>query len=220
MKYQALKEWTDKRDVTLIAVSKTHPASTIKEIYDMGHRDFGENRAQELLDKVDDLPQDIRWHMIGTLQSNKIRAIVPHVHMIHSVNRIKILNYINREAENIGKTVDILIQIHIAEEESKHGFTFAEAEKLFSEDLSTKYPSVRFRGLMGIATFTDDKEVVANEFESLNAFFKTIQESKKEVLPDFNCLSMGMSGDYEIAVEHGSNMIRVGSLIFGQRDYN
>lgn len=220
MKYQNLKEWADKRDVTLIAVSKTHPVSAIKEIYDMGHRDFGENRVQELLEKVNELPQDIRWHLIGSLQTNKVRAVLPHVDMIHSVDRIRLLNHINKEAAKTNRIVDILIQIHVAEEESKHGFTFAEAKKLFNENLPAKYPSVRFRGLMGMATFTDDKEIVATEFNSLHTFFKAIQDSKKDELPDFNCLSMGMSGDYKTAVEHGSNMIRVGSLIFGQRDYN
>lgn len=220
MNYEKIKSWTDKHNIDLIAVSKTHPIETIKEVYDLGHRDFGENRAQELLEKVPHLPEDIRWHMIGTLQSNKIRSIVPHVYMIHSVDRIKTLNYINKEAKRIDRTIDILIQIHIAEESSKHGFTFAEAKELFNQNLTEKYPNVKIRGLMGMATFTDNEDQVMAEFKSLQGFFINTQQAHTTELKEFDTLSMGMSGDYKIAVANGSTMIRVGSLIFGARDYN
>ncbi len=217
--YEDLKAWTDEHKVTLIAVSKTHPIEKIMPIYERGHRDFGENRVQELLEKVEKMPQDIRWHMIGSLQSNKVKSIVPFVHLIHSVDRLKILRYINKEAGKIDRKVDVLIQIHIADESSKHGFTFAEADELFKQDPTEKYPYVRVRGMMGMATFTDNEEQVAAEFGKLHTFFKQIQDAYPEKLADFDTLSMGMTGDYQLAVANGSTMIRVGRLIFGKRDY-
>jgi hypothetical protein len=194
---------------TLVAVSKTKPNDLIMEAYDAGQRDFGENKVQDLAAKAEALPKDIRWHMIGHLQRNKVKYIVPFVHLIHGIDSEKLLKEINKEAAKINKTVKGLLQIHIANEETKFGFSAEELKTLIDNDGLTKYPNVKIEGLMGMATFTENKEQVAEEFSGLKSLFDEYQ---------WDTLSMGMSGDYPIALHHGSNMIRVGTAIFGARN--
>ena len=202
---------------TLIAVSKTYPVSDIREVYNAGIRDFGENRVQELLDKKDRLPADIRWHLIGHLQTNKVKFIVPFIHLIHSVDSERLVLEINRQAEKCGKIVDVLLQVYIAEEETKFGFSPEELVAFLDSAQRTKLANIRIRGLMGMASFTDNMDQVRKEFCMLKALYDRVSGEYFEGRADFNILSMGMSGDYETALEEGSNMIRVGSLIFGKR---
>lgn len=199
------------QDVTLVAVSKTKPNSAIEEAYSVGHRDFGENKVQELCQKAEELPNDIRWHMIGHLQRNKVKYIAPFVHLIHGVDSERLLTEINKQGAKNNRVIDVLIQLHIAEESSKFGFSYDEAASLFSNE--NQFPNVRILGLMGMATFTEDKTHIKREFETLSTFYNTWKAQK-----DLSVLSMGMSNDYPIAIASGSNMIRVGSLIFGRRN--
>jgi hypothetical protein len=200
-----------KKNVTLVAVSKTKPVSDIQHLYAMGHRDFGENYVQELTDKYVQLPKDIRWHFIGHLQTNKIKYIIPFVHLIHGVDRLRLLKEIDKEAARHGRVVDCLLQIHIAQEETKFGMSEDELNEVVPAD----YPHVRILGLMGMASFTDDKEKVRSEFQ----YLKSLYDKFSIVHSPLSILSMGMSSDYKIAIEEGSNMIRIGSLIFGERSY-
>lgn len=202
-------------EVTLVAVSKTKPNVALEEAYEAGQRIFGENRVQEMVDKFETLPKDIQWHMIGHVQGNKIKYMAPFVSMVHGMDKAKRLKELNKEAEKNNRVIDCLVQMHIAKEESKFGFDYAEAEALFEEGLEKKYPNVNVRGLMGMATNTEDETVVRAEFKELSDFFKKIKQIVK--LPAFNVLSMGMSGDYTIAIEEGSTMVRIGSSIFGSR---
>lgn len=202
--------------VQLIAVSKTKPSEFIQEAYDAGQRDFGENRIQEMAEKFEGLPKDIRWHMIGHVQGNKMKYMAPFVHMVHGMDKEKRFKELNKEAEKNNRKIGCLVQVHIAKEESKFGFSFEEAKGFLSQDLETKYPFLKICGLMGMATNTEDTEVVGAEFSELSQFFKECQ--KKSPSPHFNVLSMGMSGDYLLAVEQGSNMVRIGSSIFGSRN--
>lgn len=199
------------KDVTLVAVSKTKPNSAIEEAFGVGHRDFGENKVQELCQKAEELPKDIRWHMIGHLQRNKVKYIAPFVHLIHGVDSERLLTEINKQGAKNNRVIDVLIQLHIAEESSKFGFSYDEAASLFSNE--NLYPNVRVVGLMGMATFTEDKTQITREFETLSTFYNTWKAQKS-----LSVLSMGMSNDYPIAIAMGSNMIRVGSLIFGRRN--
>ena len=199
------------QDVTLVAVSKTKPNSSIEEAYSVGHRDFGENKVQELCQKAEELPNDIRWHMIGHLQRNKVKYIAPFVHLIHGVDSERLLTEINKQGAKNNRVIDVLIQLHIAEESSKFGFSYDEAASLFSNE--NQFPNVRILGLMGMATFTEDQTHIKREFETLSTFYNTWKAQK-----DLSVLSMGMSNDYPIAIASGSNMIRVGSLIFGRRN--
>ena len=199
------------KDVTLVAVSKTKPNSAIEEAFGVGHRDFGENKVQELCQKAEELPKDIRWHMIGHLQRNKVKYIAPFVHLIHGVDSERLLAEINKQGVRNDRVIDVLIQLHIAEESSKFGFSYDEAASLFSNE--NLYPNVRVVGLMGMATFTEDKTQITREFETLSTFYNTWKAQKS-----LSVLSMGMSNDYPIAIAMGSNMIRVGSLIFGRRN--
>ena len=199
------------KDVTLVAVSKTKPNSAIEEAYGVGHRDFGENKVQELCQKAEELPKDIRWHMIGHLQRNKVKYIAPFVHLIHGVDSERLLAEINKQGVKINRVIDVLIQLHIAEESSKFGFSYEEAEALFSKE--NLYPNVRIVGLMGMATFTEDQTQIAREFETLSTFYNSWKTQKY-----LSVLSMGMSNDYPIAIASGSTMIRIGSHIFGKRD--
>lgn len=201
------------KQVELIAVSKTKPIELIEEAYAAGHRHFGENRVAELVEKQAQLPGDIRWHMIGHLQSKKVKHIVEFVHLIHGVDSFKLLETINRRAEMVDRKVNVLLQMHIAQEESKYGFDAAELEDLFKQPLSEQFPFVSVQGFMGMATFTENKEQIKNEFQVLAATFKQYQNQIEG-----NTLSMGMSGDYPIAIECGSNMLRIGSAIFGSRN--
>jgi pyridoxal phosphate enzyme (YggS family) len=203
--------------VRLVAVSKTRPESDILEAYNAGQRIFGENRVQEILRKKDQLPGDIEWHLIGHLQTNKVKAIVPFVSMIHSVDSYRLLSSINSESSKSGKVTDCLLQVHIADEETKSGFLPEELLEELDSHYLQELNNVRICGLMGMATFTDDSDKVRNEFRSLAGFFNKLRTEYFHDRPYFTEISMGMSGDYEIAVEEGSTMIRVGSLIFGER---
>lgn len=203
--------------VTLVAVSKTKPVEMIMEAYAAGQRDFGENRPLELQAKAQELPKDIRWHMIGHLQTNKVKHIIEHVHLFHAVDSEKLLAEIDKRAAAIGREVDCLLQVHIAEEEHKFGFEKAALLDFFRAEKWTNYPQVRLRGLMGMATFTEDMEEVRGEFAGLKQVFDDLLDLKIYNEKVFSELSMGMSGDYSIAVEEGSTLVRIGSSIFGTR---
>lgn len=202
-------------NVTLVAVSKYHPASLILKLYDAGCRDFGESRVQELLEKKNNLPDDIRWHFIGHLQTNKVRDLVPFVSLIHGVDSVRLLAEINKEAKRIGKTVDCLLQVHIAKEETKFGFSPLELESQASSLLSG-YPNVNIRGLMAMASYTADQNQIESEFATVNAIHGLLK-NRLETPNQFDILSTGMSGDYSIAIDNGSTMVRIGSLLFGDR---
>ncbi|MDR1919846.1 MAG: YggS family pyridoxal phosphate-dependent enzyme [Tannerellaceae bacterium] len=204
-------------NVKLIAVSKFHPAETILEAYGAGLRAFGESRAQELMAKQKLLPDDIEWHFIGSLQKNKVKDLAPFVHTIHSVDSLALLQEINKQAGKHARVIRVLLEIHIAREESKHGFRpQACKDMLANEDLAA-YPNIRIVGLMGMATFTDDKEAVRKEFRTLHRLLKEWKLFYFEDEPCFTELSMGMTADYEIAIDEGSTMVRIGSYIFGER---
>ncbi len=208
-----------KYNAKLIAVSKTKPIQDIKELYTIGQKDFAENYVQEFIDKEPQLSENILWHFIGHLQSNKVKSIIPLVHLIHGVDSIKLLQEINKQAEKIGIEVDCLLQIHIAKEESKFGFDEAEAEELMLLPAATDLLNVNIRGVMGMATLTEDKAQIKIEFLHLKRIF----DNCKLMSPfprNFNILSMGMTSDFEIALDCGSTMIRIGSAIFGERIKN
>lgn len=197
--------------VLLVAVSKTKPNADIQSFYDIGHRDFGENRVQELTDKYESLPKDIHWHMIGHLQTNKVKYIAPFVHLIHGVDSLKLLKEINKQGRKNQRVIDCLLQFHIAEEESKFGFDVDEYNHALAEIKTLENISVK--GVMGMATYTDNKNQIRKEFKSL----KKLSEIVRGDFPDAIETSMGMSGDYNIAIEEGSSMIRLGSILFGSR---
>jgi PLP dependent protein len=211
-KYLTVKAALDAQQVTLVAVSKTKPAEDIQALYNLGQRHFGENYVQELVSKQEALPDDICWHFIGHLQSNKVKYIAPFVHLIHGVDSASLLKEINKQAGKINRTINCLLQVHIAREETKFGLD----ERECLEILKDQYPHVNLCGLMGMASFSDDMELVRQEFAGLKLLFDTIRKTHPELL-HFNTLSMGMSGDYSIAIAQGSNMVRIGSLLFGQR---
>ena len=203
------------KNYTCVAVSKTKPTEEITKIYDLGHRNFGENKVQELEFKYESLPKDIKWHMIGHLQSNKVKKVIPIVSLIHSVDSLKLLKTINKESKKIDKTMDCLIQVNISNENSKFGFIKKELEFL-NQDFLNDFKYIKIRGLMGMASFTNNEKQIRKEFQYLKEIFNDFNTS----LDDFNILSMGMSNDYNIALEYGSNMIRIGSKIFGKRNYH
>ncbi len=205
--------------VTLIAVSKFHPAKALLEAYEAGQRVFGESRTQELKAKQQELPSDIEWHFIGTLQRNKVKDIAAYVHTIHSVDSTKLLEEIQKEASKNNRNIHILLEIHIAEEETKHGLNPIECKELLSKLPFDAYPNIRFAGLMCMATDTDDTEQVRKEFRLLHSLFVEIKEEWFKNNTDFKQLSMGMSHDYSIAIEEGSTMVRIGTRIFGEREY-
>lgn len=205
-------------DVTLVAVSKTKPNEAILEAYETGQRIFGENRVQELVDKYEALPKDIEWHMIGHLQTKKVKYIAPFVTLIHGVDSFKLLQEINKRAKNEHRIIDVLIQFHIAQEDSKFGFDFEEAKEMFENQEFVDLENVNVRGVMGMATFTDNKEKVQDEFRALNNYFEVFRSHYFKFNDNFSVISMGMSGDYEIAIGEGSNMVRIGSTIFGDRN--
>jgi PLP dependent protein len=204
-------------DCKLIAVSKTHPADVIMEAYKAGCKTFGENKVQELTSKHEALPEDIEWHMIGHLQSNKVKFIASFVHLIHSVDSISLLKEINKQGQKSGKKINCLLQLHIAEEETKFGFSEKEILHLIDSNEFTDMDHVSVIGLMGMATNTKDKEQIRKEFRGLKRFFERLKEEYSGRNITMKELSMGMSNDYEIAIEEGSTMIRVGSRIFGER---
>jgi PLP dependent protein len=210
--YNALQAELNPQQVSLVAVSKTKPVADIQELYHLGQRDFGENYVQELVDKQAQLPTDIRWHFIGHLQSNKVKYIAPFVQLIHGVDSVGLLKEISKQAMKLGRTLHCLLQVHIAQEATKFGFDAAELQQV----LQQSYPQVSIDGLMGMASFSDDAQLVENEFKGLKALFDTIKAQHPE-LTQFNTLSMGMSGDYQLAITAGSNMVRIGSMLFGAR---
>jgi len=206
--------------VEIIAVSKTMAVTAIQEAYDLGQRSFGENKVQELLEKQKVLPADIRWHLIGHLQTNKVKLLVPVIHLIHSVDSLKLLTTIDSEAKNTGRCVDCLLQIRIAKEETKFGLTLVELQQMLDSEEYAACRHVRIRGVMGMATFTEDMEQVKQEFCMLADCFQLLKSRWFSKDHDFRELSMGMSGDYPVALACGATMVRIGSLIFGERNYN
>ncbi len=204
---------------TLIAVSKTKPAELILEAYNTGHRDFGENKVQDLVPKYDELPKDIRWHMIGHLQRNKVKYIAPFVHLIHGIDSEKLLIEVNKQSEKNNRNIFCLLQIHIAEEESKFGFAETEALEFLDSGRIKDFGHVKIVGMMGMATFTNDKNQVHREFQALKTLFDKVKSNYSFPNCEMNFLSMGMSDDYRIALEEGSNMVRIGTIIFGERNY-
>jgi hypothetical protein len=205
-------------NVKLIAVSKTKPAETILEVYQSGYKVFGENKVQELADKYNELPKDIEWHMIGHMQSNKVKYIAPFVSLIHGVDSFKLLNIINKEGEKNNRKINCLLQFHIAKEESKFGLYLAEAiEFLDSEDFKN-LKNINICGVMGMATYTENEDAIRSEFKELVYIFNQLKDI---YFPnnDFKEISMGMSGDYKIAIDEGATMVRIGSLLFGARNY-
>ena len=205
--------------VQLVAVSKFHPAETIREAYDAGHRCFGESRVQELQQKYDQLPHDIEWHFIGHLQTNKVKYIIPYVAMIHSVDSPRILDEIERQAARVDRVVDCLLEVHVAQEETKFGFSPDECVKFLASLVADTYPHIRFRGIMGMASNTDDEAQVRAEFAQLKQLFDTVRGGVMAGNNQFDTLSMGMSLDYRMAIEQGSTMVRIGTTIFGEREY-
>lgn len=204
--------------VTLVAVSKTKPAEMVLEAYEAGQRVFGENRAQELAEKHEQLPKDIEWHMIGHLQRNKVKVIAPFVNFIHGIDSSRLLKEVNKQAKNNGRTIDVLLQFHIAQESSKFGFSMEEAEDLLQSELFQSLDHIQIKGVMGMATFTSDSRQVREEFRQLKTYFDQLKSTYFKADPHFKEISMGMSGDYEIALAEGSTMIRIGSSIFGSRN--
>ena len=204
-------------DVKLVAVSKFHPANMIMEAYEVGQRLFGESRVQELLQKQPLLPQDIKWHFIGHLQTNKVRQIIGKVALIESVDSVKLLELIDKESQKCGMVTEVLMQIHVAKEENKFGFYPDELLEFFNNNKFEQYRSVKIRGVMGMASNTDDNNRVREDFRRIHSAYLSIKREIGNELPDFNILSMGMSGDWPIAVEEGSNLVRIGSSIFGSR---
>ena len=198
------------KEVTLVAVSKTRQNSAIIEAYQLGQRIFGENKVQELVQKFEELPKDINWHMIGHLQTNKVKFIAPFISLIHGVDSVKLLKEINKKAKQNNRVIDCLLQVHIATESTKFGFDIPKVNEAI--DSANEYQNIRIVGLMGMATFTDNKQQVIQEFSSLKIVFDTVKNEH------ITTLSMGMSGDYQLAIEQGSNMVRVGSAIFGHRN--
>ena len=209
--YQRINEELRLSNITLVAVSKTKPVEDILELYDLGHRDFGENYVQELVEKAERLPKDIRWHFIGHLQSNKVKLIMPFIYLIHGVDSLKLLKEIDKQAEKNKRHIDCLLQVHIAQEETKFGF---DENELFALEIG-QFANVKIKGLMGMASLTENVNKIRIEFKQL----KTLYDKLSTFTPQLSILSMGMSADYKLAIEEGSNMVRIGSLLFGERSY-
>ena len=215
--YLSIQKELTNQHVQLIAVSKTKPNEDIQVLYDLGHRNFGENYVQELVEKQASLPKDINWHFIGHLQSNKVKYIAPFVYMIHGVDSEKLLQEINKQALKQHRIIDCLLQIHIATEETKFGFDGPALHEFLLSGRVAQYTNVRIRGLMGMASFSEDQQLLNQEFTTLKTYF----DKAKMAFPNgqFDTLSMGMSSDYALAIANGSNMVRIGSLLFGARNY-
>jgi pyridoxal phosphate enzyme (YggS family) len=214
--YQTIQASLVDKQVSLIAVSKTKPNEDLMELYALGQRAFGENYVQELVDKAATLPKDIQWHFIGHLQSNKVKYIAPFVHLIHGVDSEKLLQEINKQALKQGRVIDCLLQVHIAEEDTKFGFDETSLMEFLQSGRLVNYPNVTIKGLMGMASFSDNQQQVQREFKQLKKCFDL---AKNSIGVTCTILSMGMSGDYELAIQEGSNMVRIGSLLFGARNY-
>lgn len=202
------------QNVKLVAVSKNHPSEKIKQVYDLGQKVFGENKVQELLEKQPVLPQDIEWHLIGHLQTNKVKYIAGFISMIESIDSEKLLKEVDKEALKNNRKINVLLQVKIAKEETKFGLTVDEAKSIFNQYLNGNFPNIEIKGLMGMASFVDDETQIREEFSVLKNLFDELSQLKS-----LETLSMGMSGDFQIAIECGSNSVRVGSAIFGERNY-
>ncbi len=211
--FELISNELKEKNVALVAVSKTKPAKVLMELYQRGQKDFGENFVQELLQKEKELPKDIRWHFIGHLQTNKVKQIAPFIHLIHSVDSFKLLTEINKQAEKNDSVIDCLLQIYIATEETKFGLNEEELNSIIQQFDNSQMKNVRIVGLMGMASFTDDENKIRKEFKHLKSLF----DKFSIVNSQFSILSMGMSSDYKIAIEEGSTMVRIGSLLFGKR---
>ncbi|UOX33570.1 YggS family pyridoxal phosphate-dependent enzyme [Flavobacterium sediminilitoris] len=203
--------------VTLVAVSKTKPISDLKEAYEAGQRIFGENKIQEMTDKYEEMPKDIEWHMIGHVQTNKVKYMAPYVSLIHGVDSFKLLKEINKQALKNNRIIDCLLQIHIAEEETKFGLDKKELEEILSSEEFKNFKNIKIVGLMGMATFTENQNQIKKEFLHLKSIFNTLQNQFETSNLKLKILSMGMSGDYQLAISCGSTMVRIGSSIFGHR---
>jgi len=215
--YHSIISQLNPQKVQLIAVSKTKPNEDIIELYDLGQRAFGENYVQELVDKAASLPKDIQWHFIGHLQSNKVKYIAPFVHLIHGVDSEKLLQEINKQAIKQNRIIDCLLQVHIATEETKFGFDANSIDEFIQSGRLAQYPNIQIKGLMGMASFSEDTNLLTKEFTTLKQIF---DQAAKQLGKQFTILSMGMSGDYPLAISLGSNMVRIGSLLFGARNYS
>lgn len=213
----ALKGELESIDVKLIAVSKTKSVAEIMEAYQAGQRDFGENQVQELVEKYSELPKDIHWHQVGHLQTNKVKSIAPFISLIHSVDSLKLLQEINKQALKNNRVIDCLLQIYIADEDTKFGLGFDEAVELLRSEEFAELKNIRITGVMGIASNIENPKLISEEFYELKTFFKGLKQSFFRKDDHFKELSMGMSSDYKIAIEQGSTMVRLGSTIFGQR---
>ncbi len=216
--YKKIQKYLDEKDVRLVAVSKTKPNEAVMDLYNLGHRVFGENRVQELTAKYEDLPKDIEWHLIGHLQTNKVKYIAPFVYCIESVDSLKLLKEINKQAEKNDRIIKVLLQFKIAAEDTKYGLEDSTVKALLESAEFKEMKNIEVAGVMGMATFTENKEQVRQEFQNLGRIFQHLKELYFKNDESFKEISMGMSGDYEIAVEEGSTMVRVGSLIFGARN--
>lgn len=218
--YLSLSEQLKAQNTILVAVSKLKSAADIQALYALGQRDFGENYVQELMEKEAELPKDIRWHFIGHLQSNKVKYIAPFVHLIHGVDSLKLLLEINKQGKKLDRVIDCLLQVHIATEDTKFGFDNTELFQFaaYYEVNKTELSHVRIRGMMGMASFSEDESQVRKEFNALKQTFEVHKSSTFLFEQSFDTLSMGMSGDYELAIAEGSNMVRIGSLLFGRRN--
>jgi pyridoxal phosphate enzyme (YggS family) len=203
-------------DVVLVAVSKTKPEEDLLEAYNAGQRVFGENKIQEMTEKWENLPKDIEWHMIGHVQSNKVKYMAEYVNLVHGIDRLKLIKELNKQAQKHDRTINCLLQIKIAEEDTKFGMDINDAEAILNKDFKKTYPNVNVVGFMGMATFTNDEEQVKREFKSLKSHFDRLSKDHNSL----KILSMGMSGDYKLAITEGSTMVRIGSAIFGERNYN
>lgn len=217
--YLDLKAYTDEREVGLVAISKTKPVSQLMEAYELGQRIFGENKAQEMADKQPQMPEDVEWHFVGHLQRNKVKTIAPFVSLIHSVDSEKLLNEIDKEAAKQKRVIPVLFQIHISQDESKYGYTYEGLREQLKAKKPSNYPNVAIRGLMGIATLTDNEDQIQQEFRTLREFYDELKAGYFPDDPHFRELSMGMTSDYHLAIAEGSTYIRVGSYIFGARQY-
>jgi len=204
-------------NVTLVAVTKTRPVTILQQAYDLGLRDFGENRVQEMIEKQAILPGDIKWHLIGHLQTNKVKYIAPFVHLIHSIDSLRLLEEINRQAAKNDRVINCLLQMYIATEETKFGLDETELKGILETDVYKSMNNIRLCGLMGMASFSDDTALVRQEFAHLKMLFNEIKTSYFAGATDFSILSMGMSGDYHIAIEEGSSLVRIGTALFGER---
>ncbi len=215
--YHSIISQLNPQKVQLIAVSKTKPNEDIIELYNLGQRAFGENYVQELVDKAASLPKDIQWHFIGHLQSNKVKYIAPFVHLIHGVDSEKLLQEINKQAIKQKRIIDCLLQVHIATEETKFGFDANSIDEFIQSGRLAQYPNIQIKGLMGMASFSEDTNLLTKEFTTLKQIF---DQAAIQLGNQFTILSMGMSGDYPLAISLGSNMVRIGSLLFGARNYS